>query len=226
MIKRSYLPIIAVLALSLAVVPLAQAADSAAHTVEKSRIVVESMLSSHDKGIPADLLKECAGVAIVPALYKGGLIVGGSLGSGIVMKHDGNGWSPPAFFKFGMASVGLQIGVQKIELIMVIMGQPAMKAFLKSKFKLGADVAVAAGPVGARSSAATEINLKGGIYSYSRAKGLFAGFSLEGGGIDATPDKNKEYYRTTSRTSDILAGKVSVPPEAQALIRLLDKYHD
>jgi len=201
------------------------AEDSPEETVNKSLKVVKALLTSHDRSIPEDLLKTSAGVAVVPALWKGGFIVGGSLGNGVVLRHKGKSWSPPAFFKFGMASVGLQFGVQKIELVMVIMGQKTMNAFLKSKFKLGGDVAVAAGPVGARSSAATEINLKGGIYSYSRTKGLFAGFSLEGGGIDATPKLNRRYYKTTSSVKDILAGKVTVPESGRRLIKELNKYH-
>ena len=204
----------------------AYAEDPPGETVDKSLTVIKEMLVAHDRSIPQDLLKDSAGVAIVPALWKGGFIVGGSYGNGVVLRNKGQSWSPPAFFKFGMASVGLQIGVQKIELILVIMGQKTMDAFLKSKFKLGGDVAVAAGPVGARSSAATEINLKGGIYSYSRTKGLFAGISLEGGGIDATPELNKAYYQTTSSTKDILDGKVTVPESGQRLISELNRYHN
>ena len=203
----------------------ARAEDSPDETVTKSLKVVKSMLAAHDRSVPQDLLQASSGVAIVPALWKGGFIVGGSYGNGVVLRHKGQSWSPPAFFKFGMASVGLQIGVQKIELILVVMGQKTMDSFLKSKFKLGADVAVAAGPVGARSSAAAEINLKGGIYSYSRTKGLFAGLSLEGGGIDATPKLNKRYYQTTSSTKDILNGKVTVPETGRRLINELNKYH-
>ena len=160
-----------------------------------------------------------------PALWKGGFIVGGSIGNGIVMRHHGLSWSPPAFFEFGMASVGLQIGVQKIELVMVVMGDKTMDAFMKNKFKLGGDVAVAAGPVGARSSAATEITLKGGIYSYSRTKGLFAGLSLEGGGINAKPELNRAYYGTDSSVKDILDGKVTVPESGRQLINYLNKFH-
>ena len=204
----------------------ARAEDSPDQTVDKSLNVVQEMLKWNDRSIPEDLLKTCSGVAIVPALWKAGFVVGGSYGNGVVLRHAAKSWSPPAFFKFGMASVGLQFGVQKIELILVVMGDSTMESFLKSKFKLGGDVAVAAGPVGARSSAATEINLKGGIYSYSRTKGLFAGLSLEGGGIDATPELNEKYYNSAVSTKDILDGKVTVPESGRQLINELNKYHE
>ena len=130
----------------------------------------------------------------------------------------------PAFFRIGMGSIGFQIGLQKIQLLMVVVGQKTMDSFLKTKFKLGGDVAIAAGPVGARASAAAEINFKGGIYSYSRTKGLFAGVSLEGAGIDALYKENKDYYGTTGTTKDILDGKVTVPVSGQRLIAELEKY--
>ncbi|MBW1711578.1 MAG: lipid-binding SYLF domain-containing protein [Deltaproteobacteria bacterium] len=193
--------------------------------VDKSRIVIQEIMASHDKGVPLDLLKNCAGIAVVPSLIKGGFVVGGAYGKGIVLAHRGAGWSGPAFLECAMGSLGLQIGLQSVQLIMVVMGQKTMDAFLKSKFKLGGDVAIAAGPVGARASAATEINLKGGIYSYSRTKGLFAGISLEGAGIDMKPDINKAYYQTAVSTADILAGKASVPASGRELIKVLDKYH-
>ncbi len=213
-----------VLSLLLAWAP-AMAEDAPDQTVNKSLKVLKAILTAHDRSLPQDLLKDSTGVAIVPALWKGGFIVGGSIGNGVVLRHHGQSWSPPAFFKFGMASVGLQIGVQKIELVMVVMGDKTMDAFLKNKFKLGGDVAVAAGPVGARSSAAAEITLKGGIYSYSRTKGLFAGLSLEGGGIDATPELNERYYGNTSSTKDILDGKVTVPDSGRQLINYLNQFH-
>jgi lipid-binding SYLF domain-containing protein len=193
--------------------------------IDDSRNVVKEMMDASDNGVPLDLVRKSAGVAIVPALYKGGFVVGGSYGKGVVLAHKNGAWSPPAFFQIGMGSIGFQIGLQKIQLIMVIIGDKTMDAFLKSKFKLGGDVAIAAGPVGARASAATEINLKGGIYSYSRTKGLFAGISLEGAGIDALYKENKEYYGSTGSTKDVLAGKVTVPASGRELIAELDKYH-
>jgi lipid-binding SYLF domain-containing protein len=192
--------------------------------VDKSRIVVKEMTASQDRGVPEDLLRKAAGVAIVPALYKGGFFVGGAYGRGIVLAHRSWGWSGPAFLELAMGSFGLQFGGEKIELIMVIMGEKTLDAFLRNKFQLGADVAIAAGPVGARASGGTDIALKGGIFSYSRTKGLFAGISLEGGFVDSRPTFNEAYYKADVSTRDILDGKVTVPASGQKLIQLLGKF--
>jgi len=192
--------------------------------VNKCRIVLEEMMLEEYKDVAEDLISKCAGVAIVPDMVKGGFIVGGSYGQGVVMAYRDNAWTGPAFIYTAAGSFGLQIGAQAVDLILVVIGQRTMNSFLKSKFKLGADVAVAAGPVGAQASAASEILLKGGIYSYSRAKGLFAGVSLEGAGIGTLSDLNKAYYGTTASTEEILGGKVRPPASAQQLIAVLKKF--
>jgi lipid-binding SYLF domain-containing protein len=121
----------------------------------------------------------------------------------------------------GAGSLGIQFGGQSVDLILVVMGEEAMNFFLSSKFKLGADVAVAAGPVGAQASAASEITLKGGIYSYSRSKGAFIGVSLEGAGIASKEEFNKAYYNTTDNAQVILSGQVRPPENGQRLISSL-----
>jgi lipid-binding SYLF domain-containing protein len=121
-------------------------------------------------------------------------------------------------------SIGLQIGAQAVDLILVVIGQDTMKSFLRSRVKLGADIAVAAGPVGGQASAATDIMLHGGIYSYSYSKGLFAGASFEGAGIGGLPELNKKFYKTTDNPWEILFGDVSRPPSAQRLISVLEGF--
>jgi lipid-binding SYLF domain-containing protein len=176
-----------------------------------------------EKAIPVDLIKNCAGIAIVPGMLKGAFIVGGSYGKGVVLKHQSGKWTGPAFFSIGAGSFGLQLGGQAVDLILVILGNGTMDSFMKSKFKLGADIGVAAGPVGAQATAATEILLKGGIYSYSRTQGAFIGLSLEGAGIITQEDLNKAYYNAAYSPADILAGKASPPESGIQLVNTLKK---
>jgi lipid-binding SYLF domain-containing protein len=208
--------------------PLVQAAESekADNIVDKSRIVVQEMMrtDAENKAVPLDLLRQASGIAIIPGMLKGGFVIGGSYGKGVVLKKSADGWAGPAFLSMTAGSLGLQIGGQSIDLLLVIVGEKAMNAFMQNKFKLGADVGLAAGPLGGHASAATEITLKGGIYSYSRSKGAFAGVSIEGAGISSQPDLNKAYYGSTGSTPVILAGKVSPPASGQKLVETLNKH--
>ncbi len=193
--------------------------------VDKSRIVVEELLLKRysDEELPRDLVRQCSGLAIFPGMFKGAFFIGGSYGKGVVLKHHDGQWSPPAFISIGAGSLGIQFGGQSVDLILVVLGEEAMNFFLSSKFKLGADVAVAAGPIGAQASAATEIMLKGGIYSYSRSKGVFIGVSLEGAGIGSKEEFNKAYYKITGNPKIILAGAVTLPENGQRLITTLQR---
>jgi lipid-binding SYLF domain-containing protein len=200
-------------------------ADKSRMIVDQSRIVIEEMILNieKEKAVPVDLIKNCAGLAIIPGMFKGAIFIGGSYGKGIVLKHERGKWSGPAFFNIGAGSLGLQFGGQAVDLILVIFGQQNMDSFLKTKFKLGADIAVAVGPVGAQATAATEIFLKGGIYSYSRTRGAFIGLSIEGAGIATQEEMNKAYYNASYSPADILSGQVLPPESAIKLINTLNK---
>ncbi len=193
--------------------------------VDNARIVIEEMILNveKEKAVPIDLIKNCAGLAIIPGMFKGAIIAGGSYGTGVVLKHKYGTWSAPAFISIVAGSLGLQFGGQVVDLILVVIGKQAMDSFLKTKFKLGADIAVAVGPVGAQATAATEIFLKGGIYSYSKTKGVFIGLSIEGAGIATREDFNKAYYNTSYSQADILSGKVRPSESAIQLINTLNK---
>jgi len=196
--------------------------DEADLLIDKARIVIEDMVMSRDKVVPEDLLRDCAGLAIVPGMFKGGFIVGGSYGKGVVLAHEGGKWSGPAFTSLSAGSVGFQIGVESIDLILVIIGRRAMDSFLRTSFKLGGDVAIATGPIGAQATAATDIMLNGGIFSYSRAKGLFAGISLEGAVMGNQWEMNEACYRTDNIKS-ILYGQMESPASAKRLISSIGK---
>ncbi len=201
---------------------MAQNKEEAELIIDKSRIVIEEMVTSRDRVVPEDLLRDCAGLAVIPDMIKGGFIVGGSYGKGVVLAHREGKWAGPAFIYMGAGSLGFQIGVEAIDLILVVIGEDTMDSFLRSSFKLGGDVAIAAGPYGVQATAATDIMLKGGIFSYSRAKGLFAGVSLEGAGMGTQTGLNKAYYDMESVKS-ILYGDVAPTPAAQKLINALNR---
>jgi len=198
--------------------------DDAEVIVDKARLVIEDVRTAPDSGAAYDLIRQSAGVVIIPDMFKGGFVVGGSYGKGVVVARKDGKWSGPSFVYIGAGSVGFQIGAQLTDLILVVIGQNTMDSFLRSSFKLGADAAIAVGPVGAQATAATDILLKGGIYSYSRAKGLFAGISLEGAGMGTEYDLNRAYYQTTSNPKDILYGQVETPESGKKLFEALSRF--
>jgi lipid-binding SYLF domain-containing protein len=192
--------------------------------INKACVVMEEVKSAADSGAAYDLIRQSAGVVIIPDMFKGGFILGGSYGKGVVVARKDGKWSGPSFVYIGAGSVGFQIGVQLTDLILVVIGQNTMDSFMRSNFKLGADAAVAAGPVGAQATAATDLFLKGGIYSYSRSKGLFAGVSVEGAGLGTEFDLNRAYYQTTSNPKEILYGQVETPASGKKLFEALSTF--
>jgi lipid-binding SYLF domain-containing protein len=174
------------------------AAHSPEITVRDSSEVLEAIQSIPARAIPAAMLADAQGIAIIPGVIKGGFVIGGRVGHGLVLSRNADGtWAGPAFVTLGGASVGLQAGVQSTDVILVFKTRASLDRVLRGKGKLtlGADVAVAAGPVGRQAEAGTDGNLKAEIYSYSRSRGLFAGVSLEGAGIIYDGDTNQAYAR-------------------------------
>lgn len=173
-------------------------AEEKAHErrIRMSGELIREMTSMSDADALGQVIKSGKGVAIFPSVTKAGLIVGGQVGEGVVFLRNPNGtWSGPAFMGISGASVGLQIGAQSVGLVLVITNEAGLRAFTGgNSFKLGADVAIAAGPVGRDASAATDARAKASIYSYSISKGLFAGISLEGSVINQNRDANKAYW--------------------------------
>lgn len=192
--------------------------------VDKSRLVVESMLLNPDNQVPSELISMCDGIVIIPGMMKGGFFLGGSYGEGVVLSRHGNTFSSPAFLSMGAGSLGLQFGVQSADVILVIFGKETMNSFLmNNKVKLGGDMAMVAGPVGAQLSASTDLMLNGGIYSYSRSKGLFAGISLEGAGISMNHALNQAYYGNIWNPQEILnATDLLAPESGDKLVKVLE----
>jgi len=187
--------------------------------------VLRDIMGSPDKGIPSDLLGKAACVVIVPNVKKGALIVGAKYGRGfIVCRKSGRGWSAPAGVKVEGGSVGFQIGGSETDVVMLVMNEGAIDKLLSSKFTIGADASATAGPVGRTASAATDVQMHAQLLTYSRARGLFAGFSLECATLRPDDDANKDLYGKEMSNKDIVTGTLAVPPAAAGLISELNKY--
>lgn len=195
--------------------------------VDESGKVLSDVQQMPDQGIPDDLLRSCEAIAIFPSTISAGLGIGGKYGQGIIMvRNEKNGrWSPPAIFTIAGGSLGWQIGGQATDIVLLIMNRRSVDGLLQGKFKLGADANVAAGPVGRTAEAATDIQLKGGILSYSRSRGLFIGIKLQGDVITQHWDGDKELYgKNLSAREILLEGKAPMPKSADPVLKILNKY--
>ncbi len=222
---------IAIVFLSLAMVPSLPAKVFAAddkmeaeQLVEKARMTLDSMASDPNMEALVDLMKKGRGVFICPALLKGAFIIGASGGSGVFLVRDEKtgGWHGPAFYTIGGASFGLQIGGQASEVILVAMTERGVSALLSTSAKLGGDAGVAVGPVGVGASAATA-NLSADILSFSRAKGLYGGISLDGAVVAVRGGLNDAYYGKKVDPTDILIRHEVANPQAARLIEEVAK---
>jgi lipid-binding SYLF domain-containing protein len=186
----------------------------------------EEIMSVPDKGIPGSVLNKAECIVVVPGMKKGGFIVGGSFGRGTVTcRNKGkSGWGAPAMVELGGGSVGLQIGGEATDVVMLIMNREGIDSLLKNKFTLGGDASVAAGPVGREAAAETDAALKAKILSYSRSRGVFGGVSLQGTTLHQDEGAIKAVYGKQLNASDILSGGVTTPPAAMQLNQVLTKY--
>jgi lipid-binding SYLF domain-containing protein len=180
--------------------------------------VLHEIMAAPDRGIPEEVLDHAKCVAVVPHMIKGGLVFGAENGKGVATCRTANGWSAPAFFDITGGSWGLQIGVEGVDLVLIIQNDHGMQRLLSSKFELGADASAAAGPVGRHASADTDWKLDTEILTYSRAKGAFAGLTLSGSAIRRDEDATEAIYGHDVSTRAILHGEVAVPASAHAFI--------
>lgn len=194
--------------------------------LNESAIILDEIMKMPEQGIPDSLLKNCQALGIFPSTISGAFIIGGRFGQGVVVARDPKTrkWNAPAFFTIGGASLGWQIGGQATDLIFVINSKRGLAGLTQDKFTLGADAAVAAGPVGRKAEASTDILMKAGVFSYSRSKGLFAGVALQGAIITPNRTDNRLLYGNDVTTEMIFNSKVKPTPEAKELIETLNKY--
>jgi lipid-binding SYLF domain-containing protein len=175
-------------------------------------------MSAPDKGIPEEVMDHAKCIAVVPHMIKGGFVFGAEGGRGVASCRTGHGWSAPAFFAITGGSWGLQIGVEGVDLVMIIQSDEGMKHLLESKFQIGGDASAAAGPVGRHATADTDWKLNTEILTYSRAKGAFAGLTLTGADVRTDEDSMHAFYGHGVTMRAALNGEIPPPPAAHAFL--------
>ena len=222
----------AALAIALAALMIPSAARGASKKQEErlkdARDVLQAIMNTPDKGLPQDLLARAACIAIIPSVKKLAIGFGGEHGAGYVLcrkKNGGGPWGPPSGFAISGGSFGLQLGASATDFVLLFMNSDGIQKLLQDKFTLGADASVAAGPVGRSAAANTDAQMTAKVLSYSRSKGLFGGFALDGAVLRPSGDDNEELYGKKVNPKDILLnGTVAPPAAAGSLIALLTKY--
>ncbi len=226
MLKRVLSGLVLAGIISLGVAPVSYADAELDGRVREAKLVLNEIMAAPDYSIPEELFAKCKAIAIYPSVLKAGFIIGGRFGKGVVLSKDAKGkWGPVAFSTIGGGSWGLQIGGSSTDLILMIMNERGMDGLLSSNFKLGADAAVAAGPVGRTADASTDLTLKAGVLAYSRSRGLFAGIALDGAVMTEDNNSNSLYYGKPTTSREILIShSVSPQPSSKELIDTLNEY--
>lgn len=210
--------------LGVAAAGLLSAADVAQRLTESAEVFQEIMQVA-DKSIPQKLLDKSECVVVVPGMKKGAIIVGGKYGRGFVScRKDGGGWGPPAAIRVEGGSFGFQLGGSETDVVMLVMNARGVDRLTRSKFTLGGDASVAAGPVGRQASADTDLMMTAEILTWSRSRGVFAGISLQGATLRPDRKANEELYKQAWGTKEIVKSGLEAPPQAAELMRLLTKY--
>ena len=192
--------------------------DSVAR-LQSSVDVLHAIMATPDKGIPEEVLSNAKCILVVPDLIKGGFIFGGKHGRGVASCRTASGWSAPAFVSVGGGSWGLQIGVEGVDLVMLVMNDNGFQHLLSSKFELTGEGSVAAGPVGRHASAGTDWKMNTQMLTYSRSRGAFAGITLEGAVVQQDDDSTRAIYGKNMKFRNILSGKAPTPKSADAFLK-------
>jgi len=187
--------------------------------LESSVDVLHAIMATPDKGIPEEVLSNAKCILVVPDLIKGGFIFGAKHGRGVASCRTSAGWSAPAFVSVGGGSWGLQIGVEGVDLVMLVMNDQGFQHLLSSKFQLTGEGSAAAGPVGRHASAGTDWKMNTQVLTYSRSKGAFAGLTLEGAVVQQDDDSTRAIYGKNMKFRNILSGRVSTPKSADAFMK-------
>jgi len=198
-----------------------------ADRILSSLSVFEEIMRAPDRAVPNTYLKKAEAVVVFPGTIKGGFVAGVHRGHGILSVRDPktNTWSPPAFMTLTGGSFGAQIGVEEVDIVLIVLNQRGIESLLGNKFKIGADAGVAAGPLGRDAEASTDIQLRAQILSYSRARGLFAGATLKGSAITSDGNANRDFYgRRLSTRQIVYEGVGSTVEPVPAWNAMLKKY--
>jgi lipid-binding SYLF domain-containing protein len=192
--------------------------------LQDSAAVINEMMGMPDKGVPQSVLDKAQCIVVIPGLKKAAFVLGGQYGRGFAScRKPGAGWGAPAAVRMEGGSVGLQLGGQSTDVILLVMNQRGMDRLVSDKFTIGADAAAAAGPVGRDAKADTDIMLKAEILSYARSRGAFAGLSLEGATMRPDTEENKKLYARAITNKEILEQGVPTPPAAKILTSALNR---
>ena len=215
-----------ILAATLAMAPLLAKGNDSVKRLNEAAAVFSEVMAAPDKGIPQDLLANAHCIVIVPSLKTAAFLVGGKYGKGYLScrSKSGVGWSAPGTVRIEGGSVGFQIGGSTTDLIMLVMNERGADKLLSSKFTLGAEGSVAAGPVGRTATAQTDAQMHAEILSWSRSQGLFAGLALEGATLRQDLDDNAEIYGRKLKNREIVTTGLRTPRAAARLINLLNQY--
>jgi lipid-binding SYLF domain-containing protein len=197
--------------------------SSEAKRLNEAAQVVSELRATPDKGIPEDLWDKAACVVVIPGMKKAAFVFGGEYGKGVMSCRNGNAWSAPVFMQLAKGSWGLQIGAQAIDLVLLVMNREGANTMLNNKVTLGADAAIAAGPVGRAGTAATDAQMTAQVLSYSRTKGVFAGIDLSGGVLRPDEDVNVKVYGANKTATEIVNGTSTTPVEARAFVNTLGR---
>jgi lipid-binding SYLF domain-containing protein len=191
--------------------------------LQDAQAVVTQIMSAPDKGIPSSILSGANCVAVIPSYKKAAFVVGAQYGQGVATCRTPRGWSAPVFVQLAGGSFGFQIGVQGTDLIILAMNQRGLEDMLKNKFKIGADAAASAGPVGRNAQAGTDWKMNAELLTYSRSKGLFAGIDLDGSVLSQNQDDTRTMYGDAIHFETILKGNKATPDEAQPFVKTVAK---
>jgi lipid-binding SYLF domain-containing protein len=202
------------------------AASGTEEPIERLRMssdTLQAMINTPDKGIPEEVLNNAKCIVVVPHLVKGGFVIGGEHGRGVATCRTKEGWSAPAFISVGGGSWGLQIGVEGVDLVMLVMNDHGLQHLLSSKFQVGADASASAGPVGRHASAGTDWTMNTEILTYSRSKGVFAGISLDGAVVEQDKDSTRAIYGSDPSFHAVLAGEVHAPESTLNFLKAISE---
>jgi len=194
------------------------AREDAVDRLNNATSVMHEIMGMPDKGIPEEVLQHAKCIAVIPHMVKGGFVFGAEGGKGVATCRTAKGWSAPAFITISGGSWGLQIGVEAVDVVMIFQNDKAMQRLLSSNFQIGGDASAAAGPVGRHAEAGTDWKLDTEILTYSRAKGAFAGLTLEGASLRQDSDSRHAIYGSNVTTRALLLGKVPAPAVAQPFL--------
>jgi lipid-binding SYLF domain-containing protein len=201
-------------------------AESTQERLNDAATLFSEIMGTPDRAIPQDLLQKASCIVLVPGVKKAAFVFGGKYGRGFVVcrKQNGTGWGAPGAIRMEGGSFGFQIGVSSTDVVLLVMNPRGMQKLLSSKFTLGPDATVAAGPVGRATSAQTDAYMSAEILSWSRSKGLFAGISLEGATLRNDLDENSNLYGKPWDNKQVVLGDVAPPKDAAGLLKELNRY--